>query len=121
MIDFRELRCGNIIRKRDNNFIVDQNNILTIARNPIPYLPLDISEEILLKCGFERKNELMFFLRIKHKMSVEIEFIIDDMGRFIIKQSNQTICINIELLYLHQLQNLYFALTNTDLETSKLL
>jgi len=123
MINFRELRCGNIIRKRDGIFVIDQNNILTIARNPIPYSPLEISEEILLKVGFDVAEDsgdskafsikgFDFYVGIDH----------EDL-RFDYVTKSGFYCVfydDVRLQHLHQLQNIYFALTGQELNVSKL-
>ena len=75
--------------------------------------PIPLTEEILLKCGFE-KGYIMYFIRICET-------------RCYLRPSYRGgyyygICPYIELRdcktiqYLHQLQNLYFALTGKELE-----
>lgn len=73
--------------------------------NPIP-----ITEEWLVKCGFEKRIDRII-------QPSEIHYV---LGKFILLESVRgfVLCdigIHIVVLYLHQLQNLYFALTNTEL------
>lgn len=67
--------------------------------------PIPLTEEILLKCGFKRdsdlKNSLCRFGIWFNIMNMEATYL-----------SQKLIKIN----YLHQLQNLYFALTGEELE-----
>lgn len=86
--------------------------------------PIPLTEEILLKCGFEECTDYyfdgksMFFYDI-HKSLENSEF-------YIYFNENNKICLSImeeediiskslNIQYLHQLQNLYFALTNEEL------
>ena len=66
------------------------------------FKPIELSEEILLKCGFYQ-NEDLFYIG-------EIGLYLDDNVWW-----NDEL-INGRMFYLHQLQNLYFALTQTELE-----
>lgn len=87
-------------------------------------LPIPLTEEILLKCGFEECTDYyfdgksMFFYDI-HKSLENSEF-------YIYFNENNKICLSImeeediiskslNIQHLHQLQNLYFALTNEEL------
>ena len=72
--------------------------------------PIKLTEEILLKCGFEKNNRIdfgelkpcftifSFSLMIRHN-----SYYVDWIGG------------NTEIKYLHELQNLYFALTKKEL------
>ena len=63
--------------------------------------PIPLTEEWLIKFGFERWNDVYNFY---HKLNgVEIE-----NGNIYVGHGN-------EIKYVHQLQNLYFALTNKEL------
>jgi TATA-box binding protein (TBP) (component of TFIID and TFIIIB) len=66
--------------------------------------PIPITEEILLKCGFE-KGKCYFSLE---------NFDIDLKGWF----GFNNMVANANIKYLHQLQNLYFALTGEELEVN---
>jgi hypothetical protein len=84
--------------------------------NPIP-----LTEEILLKCGFERYKTYLFRKRINddfylifspkdtRPLYCILRMYNDDMD--ILQECNNSVDCN----YLHQLQNLYFALTNEEL------
>jgi len=72
--------------------------------------PISLTEEWLLKCGFEWKEYSLFNRLSLTKNSFTIEFEISD-----------NICdcylemIGIDILFVHQLQNLYFALIGEEL------
>lgn len=100
-----ELRVGNYIRN-DVQGINFQVNSVVIHRlcfgDSEGYAPIELTEEILLKCGFEEKNSIL------EKDGIRL-FKIRDLyfrGNFPIKA---------DVRYLHQLQNLYFALTGEEL------
>lgn len=121
MIDKKDLRIGNYIMYDNRYFqiysisdefptlntiefgigVVDWNNI-----SPIP-----ITEELLVKCGFEQDDELdyRFRLGIKHDPDF-ITYDLDD-NMYSIHDS----WINTTIKSLHQLQNLYYALTKQEL------
>jgi hypothetical protein len=71
--------------------------------------PIPLTEEWLLKFGFELDIEDDGYFKGKYKVSVSDEGCI-----FFIYDNYYPIEI-CEFKYIHQLQNLYFALTNTEL------
>ena len=71
------------------------------------YFPIPLTEEWLVKLGFERNDECLE-LEINDISLVWIGYItLNFNGTYII--------LNNEIIYLHQLQNLYFALTGEEL------
>ena len=72
--------------------------------------PIPLTEEILLKCGFKKKNGYKFVLHNSHFSLVMIDSIKREDYAF----SHYNLWVNLE--YVHQLQNLYFALTGQELE-----
>ena len=65
--------------------------------------PIQLTEEILLKCGFMKINTTWFMFG---NFCINISFDIEWGGNW----------MGIRLKSLHQLQNLYFTLTNKELE-----
>lgn len=119
MIESKDLRIGNnllwgstivqISSIHEDNTIRfwDANKINTVGCFKInAFNPIHLTDEILLKCGFEM-NRLSF--SIKFQLNNFIIFKIDDY--FYAKP----IGVKISLNSLHQLQNLYFALTGEEL------
>ena len=80
-IDYDDIRC--FVQYEDNS----------------EYKPIPLTEEWLLKFGFEQMD--------LHRFNHEISILNTDRGMYF-----QTIRID----YVHQLQNLYFALTGNELE-----
>lgn len=68
--------------------------------------PIVLTPEILEKCGF--KTPEMYQDTVKFKDGVMLDL---HRGKILLRDNDR-----IELMYLHQLQNLYFALTGEELE-----
>lgn len=117
-----ELRIGNLI-----NFVNEEKKVLAITDkyvssftidniNPIYNLIEDckgikLNKEWLLKFGFEydkytNEYNIGLFIIVQFRLGIDLrerfEFFSNDF--------------NPELKYVHQLQNLYFTLTNTELK-----
>lgn len=118
MIKANELRIGNWIQL-GKNFEQVYQIVFELGKghsiNHITYKedwldPIPLTPEILEVCGFERNNELNEYWEYEG-----LKLWPDDEGT-----PNSFYHINSELLvhidHLHQLQNLYFALTGTELE-----
>ncbi len=132
-MEAKELRIGNIVYskmfERDRIVgIIGRNNLLSyecenggldgtigiIDANPIP-----LTEEWLLKFGFEKISELEYNIKLGVLISICIDIsdysyaIYDNTGNFN-KGAYPTSLVSSK--YVHQLQNLYFALTGKELE-----
>lgn len=123
MIQSNELRIGNLVEcfgirnvcsieenkikvkheSSEGHFILEWVPINSLSLKPIP-----LTEEWLLKFGF--KKELDGFYRKNMSPLIEVVFYDD----FKIQTTSQSICLN-HVVYLHQFQNLYFALTGNEL------
>lgn len=86
-----------------------------------PFKPIELTEEILLKCGF--KHETMFIIKNLYLIEYgDFNFALDENNGFYhVKLSNHSFGhekqVGLGMIkYLHQLQNLYFALTGTELK-----
>ncbi len=112
MIKANELRLLNYLQWDKNVFQVKEIKILknrfnVNGRPPSYYEGINLTEEWLLKCGFYLDEKRDTY---KHKdKNIEIDL------------SDNMVCISDswewkEVYFIHQLQNLYFALTNTELE-----
>jgi len=107
-----QLRIGNYLQRLDDSiFQVTAQDILSISKwesneGLLPrFIPL--TEEILLRCGFEgRLGGEMVFGNFFIRQGENDSYFIFMGTKFIIELHN---------LQLHQLQNLYFALTGTEL------
>ena len=115
MLQANELRIGNYLQWNGKPFKV--NTIFTshVCSETQPlqgYEPIPLTPEILEKCGYKvqceyfffKKDELIEFEKLKHCYSV----------RF--KQSGMNSLKIAEIKYVHQLQNLIFAVSGNELE-----
>lgn len=118
MIQAKELRIGNILKDKLTGALlrVDELTIegkivtyvIDRSKYPLPkgwqITPVEISEEILLKCGFEKKVNYVKGMTIK-----------DGIAFFDDNEFGHDKEDEIECKHLHQLQNLYYSLTGQEL------
>jgi len=121
MINVKELRIGNLISDYQNNTIkvlgisdvYNDGNYYIISENggsiDDDHKPIPLTPEILLKCGFTSDKWLMSFHLGENKMWID-------------KTSNEFYWVfgrketkYLRIKYLHQLQNLFYSLTNEEL------
>lgn len=123
MIDSKELRIGNLyigydgkIQKVDLQFF----NLLwlDVDIDEIVKDPVELTEDLLLKLGFfnEFANSWSnhVFQMFKNRGNVAGA----EIGDFYISTGQRYVT---SFKYLHQLQNIYFFLTGTELDTSKII
>ena len=108
MIKANELRIGNYVFDKLKQCLIkihSANGISNVESNPNEYNPVEITEEMLLKLGFDKKNngELI-------NSGYSITFSTFGYPHFWISEFSYII-----ILYIHELQNLYFALTGSEL------
>ena len=118
-----ELRIGNYLNGRKGPVTVTEireNNRVKIKENPSNFTvgdclhPIPLTEEWLLRFGFIAKN---WYSNFEHWSDTWFQ-----LSSSVIKANKERSCfyfdnemINIEIKYVHQLQNLYFALTGEEL------
>lgn len=116
-----ELRIGNYLNGKQGHVIITEireNNIVKIHDNTSSFYvgdclkPIPLTEEWLLKFGFERtdqednsNDDWIWLFYQKDKIYID--------GSDLTIETASGIVIKIE--YVHQLQNLYFALTGEEL------
>lgn len=103
-----ELRIGNFVSKDGEIYEAD---FITI-RMTENYEPIPITEEWLLKFGFDKvlpRNDKMYY-------RLNDYFVIEDSRVFLLgDDAFEILKLRQEIKYVHQLQNLYFALTGEEL------
>ncbi len=109
----QELRIGNLVLRKaflpeNNNYheiTVTHNDIEACVRSFADFEPIPLTEKWLLKFGFEHR-----------------EFSFDRGSFFLSKRTGKNEYLyqahtnRFQVKYVHQLQNLYFALTGCELE-----
>src|SRR5690606_13658422 len=119
MIQANELRIGNYVNiylgvnDKDgcwySNYEITGLDIAQIDEGDyICIEPIELTEEILLKCGFRNSEDDT--LTNEHGFTLGRKMNINKTPYFMTRGTF------IELKHLHQLQNLYFALTGKELE-----
>lgn len=109
-MDLKELRLGNLVLDKLYGGVVIITKYFFTEGNVNNIEPIQLTEEILLKCGFVKdefdnwENET----RLGLYKPEEFDGYLSIWGESTVGECN----------YLHQLQNLYFALTGLDLEVS---
>ena len=99
-----EFRLGNKIIRNGIIVTVDEQTFWDIKHKPDEYKPVPLAEEWLLKLGFYKLDG---FYRLR---SIVVSAIHPN-GEFHFQMGNYPVSYR----YVHQLQNLYFALTGKEL------
>ena len=118
-----EIRVGNCLidpraydKELNKKFGVDDSPYFKVTARDIQfaeeYKPIPLTEETFLKCVFKKKNGYKFVLHNSHFSLV----MIDSINREDYAFSHYNLWVNLE--HVHQLQNLYFALTGQELEVN---
>ena len=120
MIEPKDLRIGNYYQgaSRGNIEIVTWQTLRDLSEGKLNLLPIPLTEEILLKFGFNKEYQKGYIgIDVCNSDSVLTEPL--KMGEW---QTNYTFQFETgsvpkfkEIEYVHQLQNLYFALTGEEL------
>ena len=110
-----ELRIGNSIMQDDELVFVTWWRLELMEKNKIEYNPIPLTEEWLLKLGFKYKKWDDHFI-IKNGNYFNSIKKYDDGWYYNTDESEATCYYLTTIKYVHQLQNLYFALTSEELE-----
>jgi len=109
-----ELRIGNSIMQDDELVFVTWWRLELMEKNKIEYNPISLTEEWLLKFGFKYKKWDDHFI-IKNGDYFNSIKKYDDSWHYNTDESEATCYYLTTIKYIHQLQNLYFALTGEEL------
>lgn len=119
MIDARELRIGNWVKYTTGEegqviSITEYGAAITLDREYMgadEYDPIHLNPEILEKCGFKYADAPVHAYADSKHMCYEHK----NGGVVFIPFCTSDADCHIHIQYLHQLQNLYYSLTNTEL------
>ena len=124
-MEIRELRIGNWVYSQEIGKNVQISAInedgfsfkdcVTLDYPSIEEIhPIPLTEEILLSCGFEKRGVIF---RINNGSSHQFDVNYSpSRDIFYYDSSKYSIYTEVEIKHLHQLQNLYFALTGEELK-----
>jgi len=124
----KDLRIGNLVKgnSRGGTHILDIGILKYIDETKSGYSPITLTEEWLVKFGFEKytdKDEIVYsHLGLKYcdvYLTEDEREIIPEFSFYSYDSKDYLTLIyglEIQIEYVHQLQNLYFALTGEELE-----
>ena len=128
MIDIKELRVGNwvlnpeLVQDYENNpnpvdFACERINRIDELFDHDEYEPIPLTQEILLKCGFEDEDGgFGRWLRLDYDIHNKNRHMLYKVGVERVEMCSRGVTTaDAPLKHLHQLQNLYFALTRKEL------
>lgn len=132
MIKASELRIGNCIwddTLQRVKFVTHRViSDLASSAEPLPYSPIALTREWLVRCGFNKleqvigiyEDELHYSYR-NHKLELTftVAYVVDrspaDITRIRIRLDGEILFVPKGIIHLHQLQNIYHALTGDEI------
>jgi len=129
MINARELRIGNLIYYDLENgclveYTVCAEDISAIETSDFGFMPIEIDENWLEKFGFHYAPDALiygksgWFKKIEYQDDPTYFFFNNHLQGSIFLSSEKSSVIHFidsQMIYVHQLQNLYFSLTGQEL------
>jgi hypothetical protein len=117
-MEAKELRLGNLVNKNGRPHAINMLDFIGGQDSFDKFTPIQFTEELLLKCGFEKEyeesNEWSNYDSVGQDTddSIVIEFV----NREFYYTAGEGVMLSRKYHYLHELQNLCFALTGTELQ-----
>lgn len=112
-----ELRIGNLYEFKGCLCTININTFAEFNLHLKEFQPIPLTEEWLLKFGFDNNRRLYLYGMADYFMSYDI---MSDNSIFIYNEvetaNNESLTMMGHIKYIHQLQNLYFALTGEELK-----
>lgn len=120
-MEIKELRKGNYLQGKDSFVEVTEilsSGIVSIKGNTSKFYvegenpcltPIPLTEEVLLRCGFEAHKSNHFWFR-KDALCVSITGVVE-----LIYWNKMPFKLDIEIKHLHQLQNFYYSICSEEL------
>ncbi|MBU3661201.1 MAG: hypothetical protein FGM14_15115 [Flavobacteriales bacterium] len=110
-----ELRIGNLVQDYGLISTITGQDIYDLSQGMDSEIiqPIPLTEDLLLKFGFYKNVDTLFFEKGGYQLDLNsnnVEFYIPNYGDYYK-----------EIEYVHQLQNLYFALTGEELSYNELI
>jgi hypothetical protein len=112
-----ELRIGNLIRIKESDTNIQVEQHLLCETELINYEPIALTEERLLNLGFEKQNGQFGSFYIKSPYSALFGFFDNNNNFIVMKREAAKKYLWIKnLSFVHQFQNIFFVLTDEELE-----
>jgi hypothetical protein len=114
VLSANELRIGNWVTNRLIEFQADQHTIYDMACFSPDFRPIPLTEEWLVKFGFVKDGKYDYLLkRDGFEIWNSCDFHTDNGDKFLFIGNMPD--LEMRFIHVHQLQNLYFALTGEEL------
>lgn len=110
--EFMNFKIVQVSEIRKERILVESKVGIFSSKNH-KIIPIELTEELLLKCGFERvfTNDYWYQIRIGDK-----RLLVSILGNIEIEKWDRTMINFLSICqYIHQLQNLFFSLTGEEL------
>ena len=115
-MESNELRIGNLVLNTDFNTVTEIKEGWQIDSCDVYYEPIPLTEEWLLKFGFEKKENGLFTKKIEYIYN-SLKYCDDYKIWIYYNDDNDAACNAIaDLNYVHELQNLYHCLCGKELQ-----
>lgn len=111
-MEAKELRIGNIIKRKGIIVNADHQSFYDLIRYPDQYEPIPLTEDWLFRFGFDWDSDIVNE-EIGHQWYEFKSLKLDLVNNNFVYVGWQLPVLQIK--YVHQLQNLYFALTGEEL------
>ena len=111
MIEVKDLRIGNWIKDGHEFEQIEIEHLVCLSSGRCEFDPIPLTEELLIKLGFEQ----MYFLGAKINYYFEGNLIYSIIDRHVEYKNGSINFIIRKCEHVHDLQNLYFALTGEEL------
>ncbi|SIN93552.1 hypothetical protein SAMN05444409_1221 [Epilithonimonas zeae] len=112
----KELRIGNLVSNMTtgNNEQVDINIIQSIMNGSTDYKPVELNDEWFNKFDFSKEHFGYYYENI-----YEFSVLTSRNNAYIVRWGNQVLAGAEPIRYVHELQNIFFALKGSDLPTKR--
>ena len=105
-----EVRHGNLVIYGGHQTTIDEKEIIHFVRFYDKYEPIPLTEEWLLKFGFERIDGMWTISNFNGYLTKYLPLNGENGYKYFVSH-----CGMLNIRFVHQLQNIYFALTGEEL------
>ena len=114
----KELRIGNYVYAQSGKLVINRDSIYKIEninlQSAKKYEPIPLTEEWLLKFGFNKNNNTFILNKYSSVTHEKTGF---ESGFWYSNDESNAHCYRLKKIeFVHELQNLHFALTGEELE-----
>lgn len=108
-----ELRVGNWVNNNEENYRITSATIVQLERGDSTVIPIELTEFWLIDCGFVDNG--FSFIKGDFEVTWAIRVVSNNQRSCFYLSGNIPESWKIRIKYVHELQNLYFAITGDEL------